>query len=243
MCDNNPHGNGFCYAKNGQVIIQKGYMDFDSYYEALKQIPNIKDINLIGHCRITTHGSTSGGNCHPFPLSNSIKELKAHEIKTNVGIIHNGIIRSVQADEKNDLSDTMTYIKDVLYKKYVKDHNFMDKKEARKEIEKEIGSKMVIMKSNGEYYIIGDFNTDSNGYLFSNYSYIPYDYHDYHDYFEGMGQDEFDIYEDDYILLDYTDFVLMNGERIYGDEIDFYMARSGEVYMEDFDSPSGFIII
>ena len=238
MCNNNHHGNGFCYAENGQVIIQKGYMDFESYYEALKQIPNIKDKNVVLHCRITTHGSTSGGNCHPFPLSNSIKELKAHEIKANVGIIHNGIIRSVQADRENDLSDTMTYIKDKLYKRYTEDNSFMDKIEAREDIEKEIGSKMVIMKSDGEYYIIGEFNTDSNGHIYSNHSYVPYDYYDYLD---SSSNSDFDIFEDDYILLEYTDFILMQGERIHGDEVDLYMAKSGEVYMEDSESLSGFI--
>ena len=228
MCSNNPHGSGFCYAEKGQVIIKKGYMDFDSFYKALTEIPNIKDINLIGHCRITTHGSTSQGNCHPFPLSNSIKDLKSHEIKTKVGIIHNGVIRGVEVDKKHDLSDTMSYIKNVLYSKYEADKHFMDKLKVRKQIQKEINSKMVIMKSNGEYFTIGDFNKDEDGYIYSNYSYVPYDY-------ESLYNEEESIFNQDWLQLEYDDFILLGGQRVYGDEAELYLLSNGEVYMDDGD--------
>lgn len=235
MCENNPHGNGFCYAENGEVVIKKGFMDFDSYYKALNEIPNIEDINLIGHCRITTHGSTSVGNCHPFPLTNKVKDLKKAEIKTDVAIIHNGIIRSVEADNKNDLSDTMTYIKDRLYNRYVNNSTFMNSKFELDEIQKEIGSKMVIMNNDGEYHIIGDFNTDENGYIYSNFSYVPYDYTKYYnDYLYDYEEQNATIYDKDFIILEFTDFVLMDGKRVYGDEFDFIMTADG-VYIDDWE--------
>ena len=239
MCENNPHGNGFCYAENGEVIIKKGYMDFESFYKALNEIPNIEDINLVGHCRITTHGSTSAENCHPFPLSNKIEDLKKTEIKTDVAIIHNGVIRSVEADKENDLSDTMTYIKDRLYNRYINNNIFMNSKFELDEIQKEIGSKMVIMKSDGSYHIIGDFNTDEKGYIYSNYSYVPYDYKKYassgYDFFSFEEHEEDSVYNKEYIYLEYTDFILMNGTRVYGDEFDFLMTSDG-VYIDDWEN-------
>lgn len=234
MCENNPHGNGFCYAENGKVIIKKGFMDFESFYEALVRIPNIKDINLVGHCRITTHGSTSKGNCHPFPLSNNIEDLKKSEINTDVAIIHNGVIRSIEADKKNDLSDTMTYIKDRLYNRYVNNNIFMDSKFELEEIQKEIGSKMVIMKSDGNYHIIGDFNTDEKGYIYSNYSYVRYDYSKLYDDYKYAELDDNDIYGDEFVLLEFSDYVIIDGNRVYGDEFDFVMTADG-VYIDDWE--------
>lgn len=226
MCTNNPHGNGFSYADNGKVIIKKGYMDFESFYTALNEIPNIKDKNVVLHMRITTHGSTSKGNCHPFPLSNKISYLKATHIKTDIAIIHNGIISSVEADTKNDLSDTMTYIKNVLYPRYRANNSFMDSEEVRKEIKKEINSKMVIMKSNGEYCIIGDFITEG-GYIYSNYSYIPYSYN-----FNDSDYEEEDYYLDDnYVLLEEDDYILLDGVRVYGRDEYLFLTQEG-IYIE-----------
>lgn len=232
MCENNPHGNGFCYADNGQVVIKKGYMDFESFYTALNEIPNIKEKNVVLHMRITTHGSTSKGNCHPFPLSNKISHLKATNIKSEVAIIHNGIISSVDTDSKNDLSDTMTYIKNVLYPRYRANNSFIDNEKIRLEIQKEINSKMVIMKSNGDFYTIGDFNTNEDGYIFSNYSYIPYKYEYFDDGFPIDVEDYNNQFlDEDYILLEEDDYIMLDGMRIYGSEEYLYLTDSG-VYAE-----------
>ena len=219
MCSNNPHGNGFSYAENGKVVIKKGYMDFESFYVALNEIPNIKDKNVVLHMRITTHGSTSRGNCHPFPLSNRVSHLKATHIKTDVAIIHNGIISSIEEDKKNDLSDTMTYIKNVLYPRYRGNNSFMDNESIREEIKKEINSKMVIMKSDGEYYLIGDFIREGD-YIYSNYSFVNYDY--------SFNDDD---YIEEVLQLEYDDFIMIDGVRVYGSDADLYLTEDG-VYMQ-----------
>ena len=229
MCTNNPHGNGFSYADNGKVIIKKGYMDFESFYTALNEIPNIKDKNVVLHMRITTHGSTSKGNCHPFPLSNKISYLKATHIKTDIAIIHNGIISNIEEDKKNDLSDTMTYIKNVLYPRYRANNSFMDSEEIREEIKKEIKSKMVIMKSDGSYYLIGDFITE-DGYIYSNYSYINYEYN--FDNFDYNDKWEDDCYlDDDYVLLEDDDYIVLDGVRVYGRDEYLFLTQEG-IYIE-----------
>ena len=229
MCTNNPHGNGFSYADNGKVIIKKGYMDFESFYTALNEIPNIKDKNVVLHMRITTHGSTSKGNCHPFPLSNRVSHLKATHIKTDVAIIHNGIISNIEEDKKNDLSDTMTYIKNVLYPRYRANNSFMDSEEIREEIKKEIKSKMVIMKSDDSYYLIGDFITE-DGYIYSNYSYINYEYN--FDNFDYNDKWEDDCYlDDDYVLLEDDDYIILDGVKVYGRDEYLFLTQNG-VYVE-----------
>lgn len=263
MCESNPDGSGFCYAENGVVIIRKGFMDFESYYEALQNIPDIKNKNVVMHMRITTHGTTSKGNCHPFPLTNNVQKLKATEIKTDVAIIHNGIIK-IEDDKKNDLSDTMTYIKEKLYPRYMHDKRFFDKKKARKKIEKEITSKMVIMKSDGTFHIIGNFN-ENDGYTYSNYSYIKtqYDYNSGYGYYNygyygnygwsdtdiqyntnakyerylskhGKSHDvEMEIEEQNALPLEIDDFILIDGCRVYADEFDMFIISTGEIYYYD----------
>lgn len=229
MCTNNPHGNGFSYADNGKVIIKKGYMNFESFYTALNEIPNIKDKNVVLHMRITTHGSTSPQNCHPFPLSNRMSHLKATHIKTDVAIIHNGIISSVEEDKKNDLSDTMVYVKNVLYPRYRANNSFMDSEEIREEIKKEIKSKMVIMKSDGSYHLIGDFITE-DGYIYSNYSYINYEYN--FDNFDYDDKWEDDCYlDDDYVLLEDDDYIILDGVKVYGRDEYLFLTQNG-VYVE-----------
>ena len=107
--ENNPNGCGFMYAEDGEVHIRKGFMSWRGFKTAFKPFKNRVDIPIVTHFRITTNGATSPQNTHPFPLSDSVGELRALNFDCNVGIAHNGIISLTSYADK--LSDTMEFIR------------------------------------------------------------------------------------------------------------------------------------
>lgn len=176
MFKNNSDGSGFCYCMNGEVRIQKGYMTYESFSEAIKKVAEKIDTYanpMIFHFRIATHGGVNPALCHPFQMSKRISELKFTEVTTNLGIVHNGII---SINTRKETSDTMEYITRNLYKRYKRDREFYKNKKIRKAILAEIGnSKMAFLDSKGNVYTIGDFIED-NGILYSNSSYKERDF-------------------------------------------------------------------
>ena len=68
---NNSDGAGLAFNNDyGKVQIVKGFMDFDSFITAFHEYDRkycFKNRAVLIHFRITTHGGTSKGNCHPFP--------------------------------------------------------------------------------------------------------------------------------------------------------------------------------
>ena len=85
--DNNPDGCGMMWVKNGQVMIDKGLYDFETFYSKLLEH---EEENLVFHCRIKTHGEISQENCHPFKITdefalahNGVLSVKCYEGKTD----------------------------------------------------------------------------------------------------------------------------------------------------------------
>ena len=75
----NPHGAGFMFNDNGKVIIKKGYMNFDDFYNELIRTDTkkyLKNRGLVIHFRIATSGLIDKGNCHPYPLSSVNDDLR-----------------------------------------------------------------------------------------------------------------------------------------------------------------------
>lgn len=107
----NPDGGGFTtYDNSGKTLmISKGYFDFEEYYKRLVEWIDDSVPALI-HMRIATHGNVDAGNCHPFPFTNSYKEMRLDEqdCLTEV-MVHNGIL-SIDPDVDH-VSDTMTFTK------------------------------------------------------------------------------------------------------------------------------------
>ena len=54
----------------GKVHIRKGFMDFESFWNAVKDLPTDKD--RVFHFRIATSGKISPECCHPFVLSDNL---------------------------------------------------------------------------------------------------------------------------------------------------------------------------
>ena len=54
---NNSDGAGFMYAKDGKVVIRKGFMTFRAFKSALDGIDDVDNLPLVMHFRIATSGN------------------------------------------------------------------------------------------------------------------------------------------------------------------------------------------
>ena len=183
--DNNSDGAGLAYVNNNKkVVIEKGFMTFEKFYKRLMELDKRYDLKkkaLIMHFRITTHGGTSKGNCHPFPISNSRKKLKATYLECgNVAFAHNKTVKICADEKEKDMSDTQIFSRDYLYHIWKTNKRFYEDKNIRKIIERMGGeSRFCFLDDKEKLYTIGDFVED-NGVLYSNYSYsYNINYYDY----------------------------------------------------------------
>lgn len=175
MWDKNSDGAGFMYATENKVYIEKGFMTYEEFTNALNGLKerftdDLEQLPLVLHFRITTHGGTSRGNTHPFPISDNVEHLKALDLTAPVGVAHNGVIHTVKAT--TDLSDTQMYVKTILYPLSKLSSTFMDEYETL--IDATIGaSKLAFLEGNGTITMIGTF-TELNGIHYSNTYWKPY---------------------------------------------------------------------
>lgn len=169
--ENNDDGAGYMFAFEGKVHIHKGYMNLKdlkfSLRKTFKMIPE-KEISLVIHFRLATHGIKSPGNCHPFPMSNDHEELIKTSNICNIGAAHNGVISGLPRHKQ--LSDTMLFIQNVMER-----FNFeqLKRPEYKSLIELATNSKWVIMNNNGEVLLYGgDWVKDTTGIVYSNTGYL-----------------------------------------------------------------------
>lgn len=189
-CFNRNHdGAGYMFVHNGQVVIKKGYMNFDAYYKDLMNDYNkynLKDKNIVMHFRIGTSGQSKTGCTHPFAISNKYNELEKTRNKTNIGVCHNGIV-SMFNSRLAKYSDTEIYIATVLapiIKLQINAYTFND---IQTMIKVTTSSKWAFLDKFDKIYTVGDFE-ENDGYLYSNSTYKAYkapawshDWYDYHD--------------------------------------------------------------
>lgn len=101
----NPHGAGaMWYDNDGLVHWKKGFMSLKGFKRWVRK--NIKWLNEVEcalHFRITTHGGTSAGNCHPFVCN---WEADPHQLSGSAECVmmHNGILPITPRQE--DISDS-----------------------------------------------------------------------------------------------------------------------------------------
>lgn len=168
--NNNKDGAGYMFPSKGSVIIKKGFMKFNDFYNNLKS-----DLKRYGeftpfvlHFRIQTQGGVNPQYTHPFPLSSDMDNLKKLRVKTDIGIAHNGIIdlTSSRYNYTVTYSDTMKFITDYL-SLIIHDKYYYKDKDKLTLIERLIESKMAIMDGDGHTELIGEFIED-NGVYYSN---------------------------------------------------------------------------
>lgn len=103
----NPHGAGFMYVESGNLVINKGYMTFESFYRAYKEIDWKK--HMVFHFRLASYGSIIPEQTHPMLINEKL------------AFVHNGhmlnqfIKQATLATDKSK-SDTMIFNEEILQK-------------------------------------------------------------------------------------------------------------------------------
>lgn len=217
--EKNPHGGGYMFNANDKVIIKKGFMTFDDFYQSLMsthQKYNLKNKALVIHFRIATSGAIDKGNCHPYPLTNEKTKLRKNEIDTFLGIAHNGIIRKYNHKSKI-LNDTQLFIQDILYELILNTTtNFYMTNVFKKIIESMInGSRLVFLNGNGEITKIGKWYEQCD-LFFSNLSYKKN---------LEKKQKKIKLFDNELKYLDdcIDDVFLINDEEVEEDEFDLLL--------------------
>jgi len=105
----NPDGAGFAVATGTNVIIHKGYRNFQSFYRHLRRHCPTSQSAII-HFRLGTSGAKDSAMCHPFPITPDPTLLRKTTVKCPIAVAHNGIFGPGEAD----LSDTAIFVRDTL---------------------------------------------------------------------------------------------------------------------------------
>ncbi len=110
--ENNPDGAGYAFLREGEskAMARKGFMEFDSFFKALKKDKVQVNDTLIIHFRIGTSGRLDETATHPFPVSRSVTDLRALEYRTTDLLFHNGVL----SGGSQSLSDTQEFVRDIV---------------------------------------------------------------------------------------------------------------------------------
>lgn len=192
----NSDGAGFMYVQDGKVVIDKGYMDFKSFYKRIKKLQkrfksDLTDKALVMHFRIGTSGENDKATTHPFPISSNSEDLRKTYFKTDLGMAHNGIISNYVYGK--GLSDTQNFVKDFVSVLKDLDNKFLLNKRVINLLDKTCGSKLCFLDNKENIYYIGDFVEDE-GIKYSNTTYkvVKATPSSYHYGSLGYGYDDYD---------------------------------------------------
>lgn len=180
--DYNNDGAGFMYTDNGKVIIDKGYMNWNSFIKHFnKLVTKYDDFDgkaLVIHFRIGTGGGNNVHNTHGYPLTNNIDEMQKTYNTCSIGLMHNGII-SDYTPKEDYYNDTQEFIKDFVYNLKNFDEEFYKRRYFRDMILDNSHSKWAILDKDDNLYTIGTFSKE-NGLAFSNLNHKPTQYRTYY---------------------------------------------------------------
>lgn len=177
MFDHNNDGAGIAYVLNNRVYVEKGFMEYRDFERALAGIEKrlkkanktTKEILMAFHFRIGTHGPNSAPLTHPFPITTKTKLFDALDLKTDVIMMHNGIINTVTP--KNGVSDTVQYVRDIMYPLYLNSPKFFKNQNYKKLMENtNDSSRFLILDKDSEFELIGTWvnSNKAPGVFFSN---------------------------------------------------------------------------
>jgi hypothetical protein len=177
MFTSNPDGAGFAYTINERVYVEKGFMSYKEFENALaglekrlkKDNLTCTDIPIFFHFRIGTHGANIPSLTHPFPISKNTKNLFALDYSTDIVMAHNGIINTVNVTGAH--SDTTEYISRILVPLRNADIQFYKNPHFQELMSNTIdGSRFIFLDDDGEMVTVGKWLTSEEepGVLFSN---------------------------------------------------------------------------
>lgn len=198
---NNSDGAGFMYTNKDKVIIDKGYMTYESFikhYDKLcKKYNDFKDKSLVMHFRIGTAGANSKENTHPYPITTDKKLLHKTYYETTLGMAHNGIISQYNPKEDTkDTNDTQNFVINYVAPLYEHYEDFYTNEYIMSGLEDITTSKLAFLDKNDNIYLVGDFVEDESGIKYSNSNYQPYTYK-YYGYYDKYYDTYYDRYYDD----------------------------------------------
>lgn len=177
--DNNSDGAGFMYTSDNYVVIEKGFMNFDSLYKRIKQLNkeiNLKKRSVVFHFRISTSGKVDGATCHPYPVTDKIEYLKSTRIKCKMGMAHNGIFSDyvlTGKDNTDNLNDSQNFVRTFIYSLYKLNKNFLNNEYGKLLVNNEKGySRLCFLTADDELHYFGNWIED-NGIKYSNENYKP----------------------------------------------------------------------
>ena len=171
MFDRNPDGAGYMYARNGKVVIHKGFMDFTDFYRAVCEENFTESDPVVYHFRISTQAGVNPQMTHPFPLTAVRENCEKLDLTCSVGIAHNGIIRMTSDHKETRFSDTVIFITDYMTKLIRKQADITDAA-VNTMIDHLTNSKWAIMDgSTGDIVTVGQFQ-NVDGVLFSNGTFV-----------------------------------------------------------------------
>lgn len=162
--NSNNDGAGFMYLDGDKVVIQKGYMKFDEFMEAVNKKKT--DGPMVLHFRTATHGGVRPELTHPFPVSSSNEDLMSLYIESKMGIVHNGVFR---IPIEKGLSDSQQFIKDFIAPDIVKKN--LANPTIRRLIAEAIGSSKLLILKAGEIFKFGSYWKEHEGCFYSNSDY------------------------------------------------------------------------
>ena len=154
-----PAGRGTTSSRSHGLIIRKGLMTredfFDCYHDLAKRFP---ESPFIIHFRWSTGGGIQPGLCHPFPIDSRRRVLTAKQpSNVKMAVAHNGII-SRWSEVDDTVSDTLLYVKNVLFPAYKADPEFVFQPEQKAKIANAVnGSRLAFMTEKGRMIGIGGF--------------------------------------------------------------------------------------
>lgn len=157
--DNNYHGAGLAFSDGNKFTVYKTDSNADTFYKKYKKYrkahPNVP---FLLHFRISTHGTITTDNLHPFIIND------------NVALIHNGMIDLDGHAKTDHRSDTRFFCEDILA---TLPYGWQHSAGIHAMIEQIGGwSKFVLLDTDQNHYIIGeDAGHWYEGNWYSNNSY------------------------------------------------------------------------
>jgi len=169
MWNANPHGAGYMCIRDGMVEIHKGFMTYKEFRRNVDAEKFTDNDVVIYHFRISTQAGVNPHMTHPFPLTDDVENTRLLDLRCNVGIAHNGIIRITSNGDK-EYSDTALFIANYL-PALIRDIEDVQDATVQRCISDLIGSKMAFLTYKGDVVTVGKFITDNSGLIFSNDGY------------------------------------------------------------------------
>lgn len=141
----NPHGAGFAYSLDGELIVRKGFFSIASFLKAYSAIPDSSP--ALVHFRLASHGAINKHNCHPW------------QINDDFAMIHNGMFFDFGSDDVSDTGEFTDYVLKPMFNDLKNPREAINSKWFKYVLSSTISTKynkVIILSRWGDYVILGE---------------------------------------------------------------------------------------